>query len=139
MFEDQNVPKRTTRRTLAFTRPCCYAAGNKAKGHTKELRQLSIAANRSKKNRRTKSKVLILQKVLYLFFHRPVLECCVLPATRGVIDRDVCHFPIFSDQVGRLTVEVHHRKALFTLEHIESPTFLGLKHSKKICAFPLGR
>ena len=67
-----------------------------------------------------------------LFFHCPVLECCVLPATRGVIDWDVCHFPVFSYQVGRLTVEVHHRKAFFTLEHIESPTFLGLKQSKKI-------
>ena len=77
-----------------------------------------------------------VKKVFYLFFHRPVLECCVLPATRGVIDRDICHFPVFSDQVGRLTVEVHHRKALFTLEHVESPTFLGLKTIKKDMCIP---
>ena len=45
----------------------------------------------------------------------------MLTATGGMVNGDVGDLPVFADEVGRLTVEMHDGQALLSLEDVKPP------------------
>ena len=39
-------------------------------------------------------------------WHQPVLQCCVLLAAARMVQGNVCHLPVSTQEVGRLSVNV---------------------------------
>lgn len=62
----------------------------------------------------------------HLSLNSPVLEGRVLTATGGMVNGDIGDLPVFADEVGRLTVEMHDGQALLSLEDVKPPPLFRL-------------
>ena len=62
----------------------------------------------------------------------PILQDCVLPAARGVVDRDVHDLPVLAKQEGRLPVQMQRWHGLLALENVEPPPLFRLLRLRRL-------
>ena len=60
------------------------------------------------------------------------MQNSVLPAARGVVDRDVHDLPVLAKKEGRLPVQMQRWQRLLALENVEPPPLFRLLRLRRL-------